>query len=426
MSQRVVTAAIMAALVLGLGGCDRAASPATDAQAESAQAPPIEFPTQELASEHGTLRVAEIATGLEHPWAVAPLPDGGFLVTERPGRLRRIARDGTLSDPLDGVPEVWAEGQGGLLDVVLAPDFARSRRIYLSYAEAGDDDTAGTAVALATLGDDGLTGVQRIYQQQPKLPGGLHFGSRIAFDGKGHVFIAQGERNQRAAAQALDALQGKLVRLALDGGVPRDNPFVGQAGARPEIWSYGHRNVQSLAVDPRTGRVWLGEHGPRGGDEINLPEPGKNYGWPVVTHGINYSGEPIPEAVGRTAAGMTEPFHVWERSPGLSGMAFYSGHAGSPWGDSLFLGALADGDLIRLALDGDRIVGEERLLGELKARIRDVRVTTDGHVYVLTDEPQGRLLRIAAPDGTQAPTPPAPAGGDATAGAGAAGSTSGG
>ncbi|HEY4556056.1 MAG TPA: PQQ-dependent sugar dehydrogenase, partial [Lysobacter sp.] len=394
MREYLLAPALSLALTALLGACD----PTVDGSAhdgtaaDGAAGTPVEFPTETLASEHGALQVATIANELEHPWAVAPLPDGGFLVTERPGRLRRIARDGTISDPLDGVPEVWAEGQGGLLDVVLAPDFARSRRIYLSYAEPGEDDTAGTAVAVATLGEDGLTDVRRIYQQQPKVEGPMHFGSRIAFDGRGHVVISQGERNQRSSAQDLDKLQGKLVRLNLDGSVPRDNPFVGRAGARPEIWSYGHRNVQSLATDPRTGRLWLAEHGPRGGDEINLPEPGRNYGWPIVTHGINYSGQPIPEAVGRTAPGMTEPYHVWEKSPGLSGMAFRTGRTDSAWGDSLFLGALADGDLIRLQLDGDRITGEERLLGELKARIRDVRVGPDGQLYVVIDEPQGRLL----------------------------------
>ncbi|HWI23718.1 MAG TPA: PQQ-dependent sugar dehydrogenase, partial [Lysobacter sp.] len=229
------------------------------------------------------MRVEQIAHGLEHPWAIALLPDGSFLVTERAGRMRRVGADGALSAPLAGVPKVFAQGQGGLLDVVLAPDFATSKRIYFSYAEPGPDDTAGTAAAYATLGDKAITDVHVFYRQEPKVEGGNHFGSRIAFDttpGKsgGHVFISQGERfSYRMYAQQLDKLQGKLVRLNLDGSVPRDNPFVGRKDARPEIWSYGHRNMQGLAVDPRTGTLWESEHGPRGGDEINLPQPGKNY-----------------------------------------------------------------------------------------------------------------------------------------------------
>ena len=342
----------------------------------------------------GQVRISEIATGLAHPWSVALLPDGEFLVTERSGALLRIGADGRKSAPIGGVPQVWASGQGGLLDVVLAPDFASSQRIYLSYAEPGDNDSAGTAVASATLGDDALSDVRVIYRQEPKLEGGNHFGSRLAFDGQGHIFISQGERNDRPTAQKLDMLQGKLVRLHLDGRVPRDNPFVGKPGVRPEIWSYGHRNMQGMAFDPRTGKLWASEHGPRGGDELNLPQPGRNYGWPLITHGINYSGLPIPEAVGKAAPGMEQPHHFWAKSPGLSGMAFLTGRPGTPWNDSLFLGSLVESNLIRLQLQGDRIVGEERLLSDRGARIRDVRVGRDGSVYVLTDEDNGKLLRL--------------------------------
>lgn len=362
------------------------ATPAPDAQAATT------FP-----SGAGEIRITEIARGLEHPWAVAPLPDGRFLVTERAGRLRVVGADGAVSAPLAGVPAVYAEGQGGLLDVVLDPAFATNRRIWLSYAEPGPDDTAGTAVGTATLAGNHIEGFRRIYQQQPKLQGPNHFGSRIAFDAAGHVFISQGDRNDRPTAQTLDMLQGKLVRLNPDGSVPADNPFVGRAGARPEIWSYGHRNSQSLAVDPRTGRLWEAEHGPRGGDEINLPQPGRNYGWPIVTHGINYSGLKIPEATGETAPGIEAPHHVWEKSPALSGMAFHTGRPGSKWNDSLFIGALAGRALIRLSLDGDRITAEERLLEDRGQRIRDVRVGADGNVYVITDEPDGALLRLEPP-----------------------------
>ncbi|MEG3788563.1 PQQ-dependent sugar dehydrogenase [Lysobacter sp. CCNWLW3] len=380
-------------LACALIACDK--SPAQNSAA--ARPAPAQQKGQQLPSERGPMQVTEIAHGLEHPWSVALLPDGGFLVTERPGRLRRVGADGAMSAPLANVPQVWAEGQGGLLDVVLAPDFASSRRLYLSYAEPGPEGSAGTAVALAKLGESGLSEVEVIYRQQPKLTGPNHFGSRIAFDGHGHVFITQGERQERMASQDLKMLQGKLVRLNLDGSVPTDNPYADRSDARAEIWSYGHRNMQSLALDPRSGKLWEAEHGPRGGDEINLPEPGKNYGWPIITNGIDYSGMPIAEAEGKSKPGMESPYHVWEKSPGLSGMAFYTGRPESSWNDSLFLGALADGNLIRLSLDGDRIAGEERLLSTLGLRIRDVRVSADGKVYVLTDEKDGKLLRLDPP-----------------------------
>jgi glucose/arabinose dehydrogenase len=369
---------------------------ALNACAQPTQAPAAATP-KAMASKSGDMRIEPVASGLEHPWSVAFLPEGGFLVTERPGRLRRIDAMGKMSSPIAGVPEVFAEGQGGLLDVVLDPDYASNRRIWLSYAEPGENGTAGTAVATATLGESALSDLRVVYRQLPKLEGGMHFGSRIAFDGKGHVFISQGERNHKARAQDLEVLQGKLVRLNVDGTQPADNPFAGP-GVRKAIWSYGHRNMQGLAVDPRSGTLWESEHGPRGGDEINLPEAGKNYGWPTISDGMDYAtSRPYPETRGREAPGMERPYHVWPKSPGLSGMAFYVGHPGSPWNDSLFLGALADRDLIRLQLDGDRIVSEERLLDELDARIRDVRVGNDGDLYVLTDEDDGKLLRIVPP-----------------------------
>ena len=377
------------ALALSLAAC---------AQPAASRQPPAASPaTQVPPTANAEMQVHVIASGLDHPWGVAPLPDGRFLVTERAGRLRVVGADGRVSTPLAGTPQVYAKGQGGLLDVVLDPEFADNRRVWLSYAEPGDGGTAGTAVATATLGDGALSDLKVLYRQQPKVEGGQHFGSRIAFDGKGHVFISQGERNQRPMAQDLAVLQGKLVRLRMDGSIPPDNPFVGRKDARPEIYSYGHRNMQGMAVDPRTGTLWQTEHGPRGGDEINLPQPGKNYGWPVVTHGINYSGLRIPEAEGKAKAGMEPPYHVWEKSPALSGMAFHVGHPQSAWNDSLLLGALAGRRLIRLSLEGDRIVGEEDLLEDLGKRIRDVRVAADGMVYVLTDEDDGQLLRLVPP-----------------------------
>ncbi len=385
---------LAAALAVCLSACERTPGPATPASAAAEPAA-----AQVLETEHGQARLGVVASGLAHPWAVAPLPDGGFLVTERGGALRRISADGTVSEPLGGVPEVAARGQGGLLDVALAPDFASSNRIYLTYAEPGEDNTSGTAAAFATLDGDQLRDLTVIYRQEPKVNAEHHYGSRLAFDAQGHVFISQGDRSFKPMAQELDKLQGKLVRLGLDGSIPQDNPFVGQDGARPEIWSYGHRNAQGMAFDPRTGTLWASEHGPRGGDELNLPRPGLNYGWPLITHGIDYSGKPITEALGRERDGLEQPHHVFEVSPGLSGMAFYTGHEGSPWNDSLFLGALAHRNLIRLQLDGDRVVAEERLLEDLGERVRDVRAGSDGNLYIVTDEAQGKLLRLEPPRG---------------------------
>jgi glucose/arabinose dehydrogenase len=364
----------------------------------TATAPVIAAPTEHLKSEQGTLEVTTMTKGLEHPWALAFLPDRqGMLVTERPGNLRVVSADGKLSAPLSGVPKVWAKGQGGLLDVVLSPDFTQDRTVYLSYAEGGGEgDKAGTAVGRGRLSDD-LTAIKDfkvIFRQEPKLSVGNHFGSRLVFDRDGYLFITLGENNDRPTAQDLDKLQGKVVRIYPDGKVPDDNPFVGQAGVRPEIWSYGHRNPQGAALNPWTGTLWENEHGPQGGDEINIIERGKNYGWPMATHGINYSGQPIPEAKGKSAEGTVAPHHVWEKSPGLSGMAFYDADRFKAWQHNVFIGALVNQELIRLQFDGDRVVHEERLLGELNERIRDVRQGPDGYLYVLTDEDDGALYKI--------------------------------
>jgi len=356
---------------------------------------------QQFRSEEGTLTVSTLADGLRHPWALAFLPGGkDMLVTERAGNLRVVNAEGKVGPPISGVPKVWAEGQGGLLDVVLSPDFAKDRTVYLSYAEEGSDGKAGTAVGRGQLSTDRarLEQFSVIFRQEPKLSVGNHFGSRLVFDRDGYLFIALGENNQRPTAQDLDKLQGKIVRILPDGEVPRDNPFVGQDNVRPEIWSYGHRNQQGAALNPWTGKLWTHEHGPRGGDEINIPKPGKNYGWPVATHGINYSLLPVPEARGKHVDGMVDPHHVWEQSPGVSGMAFYDSPTFKAWDHNLFIGALATQELIRLQLDGDKVVHEERLLGELKARIRDVRVGPDGYLYVLTDDKDGALLKVGLGD----------------------------
>ncbi|TFH80502.1 PQQ-dependent sugar dehydrogenase [Pseudomonas kribbensis] len=353
---------------------------------------------KELQSEQGTLEVTTITQGLAHPWALAFLPDRqGMLVTERPGNLRVVGADGKLSAPIDGVPKVWAKGQGGLLDVVLSPDFKQDRLVYLSYAEGGGaGDKAGTAVGRGRLSDDlkTLKDFNVIFRQEPKLSVGNHFGSRLVFDRDGYLFITLGENNDRPTAQDLDKLQGKVVRIYPDGKVPDDNPFVGQSGVRPEIWSYGHRNPQGAALNPWTGTLWENEHGPRGGDEVNIIERGKNYGWPLATHGINYSMQPIPEAQGKTVEGTVAPHHVWEKSPGVTGMAFYDGERFKLWQHNVFIGALATQELIRLQFDGDKVVHEERLLGDLKQRIRDVRQGPDGYLYLLTDESDGALYKV--------------------------------
>lgn len=354
-------------------------------------------PAREYPSESGALQVETVLADLEHPWSLAFLPDEqSMLLTERPGRLRLATLQGELSAPIAGVPAVFARGQGGLLDVALSPDFASDRWVYLAYAERGDGPNAGTAVGRGRLSADQrrLDDFEVIFRQQPKLSTGVHFGSRLVFDRAGLLFVTLGENNQRPPAQDLDKLQGKVVRLHPDGRVPSDNPFVGQRGARPEIWSYGHRNPQGAALNPWTGQLWIHEHGPRGGDEINIPQAGKNYGWPLATHGINYSFLPIPESQGETLAGTEPPHYVWAKSPAISGMAFYDGERFPAWRHSLFIGALAGRALIRLALAGDEVVHEERLLEPLAERIRDVRQGPDGYLYVLTDSANGRLLRL--------------------------------
>jgi glucose/arabinose dehydrogenase len=367
--------AVIAGLVV-LAGASRA----------SAQAP------REFDSQRGRYRVVTVAGGIEHPWGLAFLPDGRMLVTERPGRLRVVSADGRLSAPLSGVPAVAARGQGGLLDVQLAPDFSASGVIYLSYAEPGEGGTAGTTVARARFSDAGLAEVQVIFRQEPKTAGGLHFGSRLVFTPDGYLFITTGERGQRHMAQDLSRDQGKLIRLRPDGTVPPDNPFARRAGARPEIWSYGHRNIQGAALHPESGALWTVEHGAQGGDELNIPQAGRNYGWPVITYGRDYSGASIGE--GTAKAGMEQPVYYWDPSIAPSGMMFYTGNRFPQWRGNLFVGALSFQLLTRLELNGDRVVAEERLLRGYGQRIRDVRQGPDGYIYLLTDESDGRLVRL--------------------------------
>ncbi|WP_145555040.1 PQQ-dependent sugar dehydrogenase [Yersinia canariae] len=353
--------------------------------------------TPVIAAPPTTVTVAELQDGLDHPWSLAFLPEnGGILITERSGQLRLWQQGKALSEPLKGVPTVYAKGQGGLLEVALSPKFAQDRRIYLSFAEEGKDGKAGTAVGYGRLNPQG-TAIENFtvfFRQQPKLSTGNHFGGKLAFDDQNHLFITLGENNQRLTAQDLSLHQGKVVRLTLDGKVPKDNPFTNKSPAKPEIWSYGHRNPQGLALNPWSGVMWSNEHGPKGGDEINIPEAGKNYGWPLATHGVNYSGLPIPEAKGTHLDGTEQPAYYWEKSPGISGMAFYNAARFPAWQHSLFIGALAQKELIRLQLDGDKVIAEERLLGSRGERIRDVRIGPDGYVYLLTDESDGKLLKV--------------------------------
>ncbi len=360
-------------------------------QPAPAQGPQQKSPQPEPIA--GGFRIDTVAGGLVNPWGLAQLPDGRWIVTEKPGRLRIVGKDGTLSQPLTGVPAVVDRGQGGLLDVGVDPQFATNRTIYLSYSEAGEGGV-GTSVARGQLTEMGLEGVTVIYQQGPKLAGAGHFGSRIVFAPDGTLFITQGDRQQyRDSAQSLAAGQGKVVRINKDGTIPKDNPFVGRAGVRPEIYSYGHRNVQGAAINPVTGRLWTIEHGPNGGDELNHPEAGKNYGWPVITYGREY-GTGIKIGEGFVKDGMEQPVYYWDPVIAPGGLTFYTGDAFPGWKNNVLIGGMRANALVRLVLENGTVVKEERYLNELKARIRDVQVGADGFIYVVTDAPDGKLLRV--------------------------------
>jgi glucose/arabinose dehydrogenase len=337
------------------------------------------------------LRPVTVASGLEHPWGLAFLPDGRMLVTERPGRLRIVERDGRLGEPLAGLPPVAAGGQGGLLDVILDPRFADNGLVYWSFSEPGEGGNS-TAVARGKLAGARIDDVQVIFRQQPKFRSSAHFGSRLAFARDGRLFVTLGDRfSRRDDAQTLDNHHGKVVRIEPDGRVPADNPFVKRSGALPEIWSYGHRNLQGAAIHPATGELWTHEHGPQGGDEVNVTEAGRNHGWPVITYGREYvTGMRIGDGTSR--ADIPEPAKVWVPSIAPSGMAFLTSDRYPGWKGSMFVGALKAQALVRLELDGRKVVREERF--ELGERIRDVRQGPDGWLYVLTDSPQGKLLRL--------------------------------
>lgn len=355
-----------------------------------AQAKPVEIKT-----ESGNIRVTTIAEGLENVWSLAFLPDGNMLVTEKPGRMRIVTPDGKVGEPLQGLPEIYNQGQAGLLDVVLAPDFATSKKIYFSYSEPGEKNTNSTAVSSAVLNGNKLEKVTRIFSQQPKIESTAHFGSRLVWKEDGTLFVTLGDRySEKDRAQTLDNHLGKVVRINSDGSVPQDNPFVKTAGALPEIWSYGHRNVQGAAINPLTKKLWTGEHGPQGGDELNIDEAGKNYGWPVITYGENYGGGKIGE--GTHKEGMEQPAYKWVPSIATTGFIFYTGDKFPKWKNNIVLTSLREQTLVRLEMDGDKITREERLLKkEIGQRLRSVVQGPDGLIYLVTDESKGKILQLS-------------------------------
>ena len=355
--------------------------------------PPPAATSTLIASEHYALRAVTLVQGLVEPWSLAFLPDGELLVTERPGRLRRVVGGALQPEPVAGLPDIVASGQGGLLDVALHPDFAANRLVYLSYV-APAAEGVGTEVARGRLDGNTLTGLQVIFRATPKLPGNAHFGSRLLFAPDGNLLITLGERyTEREQAQNLANHLGKIIRLKDDGSIPANNPFIGHSGARPEIYSYGHRNVQGIAQQPGTGKVWAHEHGPQGGDELNLLQAGSNYGWPVITYGRNYvTGTQIGE--GSEKPGMAQPVHYWVPSIAPSGFAFYAGEPFARWQGNALIGSLAFDQLVRLEIVDGRVVHEERLLDGRFARIRDVRIGPDGLPYLLAGGDAGRIVRL--------------------------------
>jgi glucose/arabinose dehydrogenase len=377
--------------------------PANNPEQKPAVAGQTDAPEQKLGVAFDVVTVAD---GLQNGWGLAFLPGGKILITERPGRLRVLGTDGKLSAPVTGWPaanEIDARGQGGLLDVVLDPAFAKNGLIYLSFSEKREGGVNNTAVLRAKFVDDAaaprLEDAKVIYSQSPTLNSTLHFGSRLNFGRDGTLFITQGDRSiteGRMQAQKLESGIGKIVRINTDGSIPKDNPFVGKAGVRPEIWSYGHRNIQSAAIHPTTGELWEIEHGTRGGDEINIARKGKDYGWPTIAYGIEYRGGPITGNITQQA-GMEQPIYYWDPIIGPSGMTFYTGSLFPAWKGSLFVGGHGTLDLVRLTLNGEQVTGEERLLKDLQPkpeRVRDVRTGPDGALYVLIDATAGRLIKL--------------------------------
>jgi len=399
-------------LLLGSSACAQKPQEAAAAADTGRDCPPLEtrersapglppaYPDQTracAAPSNVAFTVTVITTGLEHPWAVEPLPGGDLLVTEKPGRMRIVSAAGVIGEPLGGIPAVDPRGQGGLLDVALSPTFETDRTVYWSYTEPRTGGN-GTSVAKGVLSADRrqVEGVRVILQTMPTYENNMHYGSRLAFGPDGMLYVTTGERSNvqtRRQAQDLGSHFGKVLRIKPDGGAPDDNPFVGQAGALPEIWSYGHRNIQSATFDSE-GRLWEVEHGPQGGDELNLVEKGKNYGWPLATYGREYSGRPVPDA-GTTYEGTEQPVYYWDPVIAPSGMEYYTGSAFPAWQGSLFVGGLRDARLVRLVLSNGRVIGEEHLLVDRRQRIRDVKQGPDGALYMVTDQTNGELWKLA-------------------------------
>jgi glucose/arabinose dehydrogenase len=402
--RRLMFTSALAALVAACGGVEGQAAATGGAPLETkaanapGQKPAFEGQTRAPAVNSGVAyQVQTVAEGLNKPWGLAFLPDGRLLISEKSnGQLRILATDGALSAPVAGLPPVDGRGQGGLLGLAVDPKFAQNGLIYWSFTEPQDGGANNTAVARGKLVGDKIENVQVIFHQTPSMASTLHYGGRLVFARDGTLFVTTGERSilpGRVQAQQLDGTLGKVVRINADGSIPKDNPFVGQAGARPEIWSYGHRNIQSAALDPKTGKLWEVEHGARGGDELNQPEKGKNYGWPTISYGLEYSGQPIGE--GLTAKqGLEQPVYYWDPVIAPSGMAFYSAALFPAWKDSVFVGSLSQKHLARLVMKDGKVVGEERLLTDQNERIRDVIVGPDGALYVATDSEKGRVLKV--------------------------------
>ena len=402
--RRLLLTTALATLVAACGGGEGQAAAQAGAPLETK---PANAPDQKPAfagqtrapavNSNVAYEVQTVAEGLNKPWGLAFLPDGRLLITEKSsGQLRILGTDGKLSAPVAGLPAVDGRNQGGLLGLAVDPKFAQNGLIYWSYSEPQAQGANNTAVARGKLVDGKVENVQVIFHQTPSMASTLHFGGRLVFAKDGTLFITTGERSilpGRVQAQQLDGTLGKVVRINADGSIPKDNPFVGKPGVKPEIWSYGHRNIQSAALDPKTGKLWEVEHGARGGDELNQPEKGKNYGWPTITYGVEYSGKTIGE--GLTAKdGLEQPVYYWDPVIGPSGMAFYDASLFPAWKDSVFVGSLAQKHLARLVLKNGKVVGEERLLTDQNERIRDVIVGPDGALYVATDNEKGRVLKI--------------------------------
>ena len=405
MPRRITATLVGAAALLGAAGaCAQSGTSARPVEQGPPNVPEFApaFPgqTRAPAADSGVeIAVETVAEGLEHPWGVAVLPDGVVLVTEQPGRLRVVV-DGVLRpDPVAGLPEVLAEDQGGLLDVAVGPDFAQDRTVFWTYAKPVGAGASATAAARGRLSEDlsALTDVADIFVQDPPSPSTKHYGARLALDAAGHVYVTTGERfSERARAQDLAASYGKVLRIRADGSAPADNPFAAEGGEAAKVLSYGHRNIQGAALRPGTGALWIAEHGPQGGDELNLIEPGGNYGWPVVSYGENYDGTPVGDGETR-AEGVVEPRYYWDPVIAPGGMAFYDGAAFADWDGDLLISGLRSQALVRLELDGDTVVAEERLLTDV-GRVRDVAIDADGAILVAIDARDGALLRLT-PEG---------------------------